>query len=179
MTKYEIGQKVWWARYESSETSIECPDCAGAGHIRCTMGDGTEVTVDCQNCHVGYEEFSRGRIRTYDRVPSAEKTTITGMDVTSTKTEYRVPSSYIVPEDRLFETEEAALEMAQILADEESRKEVKRIGRKEKDTKSWSWNATYHRKCIRRAQTDIEYHTRKLDVAGEKARAQRKRQDAA
>ena len=168
--KYEIGQEVWWARFDTTETSIECPDCAGAGHIRCIMGNGQEVTVDCQNCQVGYETFSRGRIRTHERTPRAEKTKITGIDVTPTKTEYRVPASYIVQEDRLWETEEAALEMAQILADEASHQELKQIARKEKDTKSWSWNATYHRRCISRAQKDIEYHTRKLDVAGEKAK---------
>ncbi|KKK65797.1 hypothetical protein LCGC14_2970530, partial [marine sediment metagenome] len=61
--KYKIGQEVWWARFETSESSIECPDCAGKGHIRCIMGDETEVTVDCQNCQVGFEEFSRGRIK--------------------------------------------------------------------------------------------------------------------
>ena len=175
MTKYEIGQEVWWARLETSETSIECPDCAGKGHIRCIMGDGTEVTIDCQNCHVGYEQFSRGRVRTYDRTPRAEKTKITGMDVTSTKTEYRIPLSYIVPEDQLFETEEAAQARGQELADEACRQELERIARKEKDTKSWSWNASYHRKCIKRSQEDIKYHTRKLDVAGEKAKAAKPR----
>jgi hypothetical protein len=169
---YEIGQEVWWARFDTVETSVECPDCVGSGYIRCIMGDGTEVTIDCQNCHIGYEQFSRGRIRTYERTPRAEKTKITGMDVTSTKTEYRIPSSYIVEEDRLWLTEEAALEMAQILADEASKQELERIACKEKDTKSWAWNATYHRGCIRRAQKDIEYHTRKLDVAREKAKVQ-------
>ena len=171
--KYEIGQEVWWARFETSESSVECPDCAGKRHIRCIMGDGTEVTIDCQNCQVGYEEFSRGRVKTYDRTPRAEKTVITGMDVTSTKTEYRVPTSYIVPEDRLFETEESALAAAQVLASNASREELDRIGHKEKDGKSWAWNATYHRGCIKRAQKDIEYHTKKLDVAGELAKAQR------
>ena len=177
MPKYEIGQEIWWARFETSESSIECPDCAGKGSIRCIMGDETEVTVDCQNCQIGYEEFARGRIRTYNRTPSAEKTVITGMDVSSTKTEYRVPSSYIVPEDRVFETEEEALVKAQKLADEASRQELDRIARKEKDTRSWSWNATYHRRCISRAKKDIEYHTRKLDVAGEKAKAVRQHQN--
>ncbi len=168
--KYELGQEVWWARYDAVETSIECPDCAGKGHIGLIMGDGQVVTIDCQNCHVGYESFSRGHIKTHARTARAEKTTITGMDVTSTKVEYRVPGSYIVKEDRLWETEEAALEMAQILADKDSDEELKKLGRKENDTKSWAWHVTYHRRCIRRSQEEIEYHNKKLDVAGEKAK---------
>ena len=169
--KFEIGQSVWWARFDTSETSVECPDCAGKCHIRCIMGDGLEVTIDCENCKVGYEEFSRGRLRIYKRTSKAEKTTIIGMNVSATKIEYHVPESYIVPENLLFETEEAALVKAQERADRASREELDRITHKEKAKKSWAWNASYHRKKIRRAKKDIEYHTRKLDVAGEKLRA--------
>lgn len=170
--KYELGQEVWWARFDATESSVLCPDCFGKRYITCIMGDGTEVTVDCQNCKVGYEEFSRGRIKTYDRAPRAEKTTIIGMDVSSEKVEYRVPESWIVPEDQLFETEEAALAKAQVRADDASSEELARIANKEKDTRSWAWNATYHRGCIKRAKKDIEYHTKKLDVAREKAKKQ-------
>jgi len=169
--KYKIGDVVWWARFETTETSIECPDCAGDSFIRCIMGDGTEVTVDCGNCHVGYEEFSRGRVRTCDRVPFAATTTIIGMDVKLNSVEYRIPQSYIVCEDDLWDTEEAALDRAKVKAVEAGEEELARIKRKEKDTRSWAWNATYHRRCIRNAERDIEYHSKKLDVAGEKAKA--------
>lgn len=168
--KYELGQEVWWARFDATESSVLCPDCFGKRHITCIMGDGTEVAVDCENCKVGFEEFSRGRIKIYDRAPRAEKTTIVGMDASYEKVEYKVPNSYRVHEDRLWETEEAALEMAQILADDASSEELARIANKENNTKSWAWNATYHRKQIKRAQRDIDYHTKKLDVAREKAK---------
>ena len=172
---YNIGQEVWWARFESVESSVECPDCAGKCCLRIIMGDGTEVSIDCQNCHRGYEEFSRGRITTYERMAKAVKTTITGMDVTADKVEYRVPASYIVPEDRLFETEEEAYLCATELATDASRQELEHIASKEKDKRSWAWNATYHRSCIKRAEKEIEHHARKLDVANEKAKAQRKK----
>jgi predicted RNA-binding Zn-ribbon protein involved in translation (DUF1610 family) len=176
--KYAIGQQVWWARFEPTETSVECPDCGGSGYIRCIMGDDTEVTVDCENCKVGYDQFSRGRITTYKRRPLAVQTTITGMDVRADKTEYRVPKSYIVEENRLFETEAEALAEAQKLADDATQEELNRIATKEKNTRSWSWNATYHRKQIRHAQDQIEYHTKKLNVASEKAKAERARRKA-
>lgn len=163
-----MNQEVWWARYENTETSIECPHCAGSKFITCIMGDETKVTIDCENCHVGCEKFSRGRIKTYERKPMAIKTKIIGMSITNEKIEYRVPSSYIVDEDMLFETEEAALESAKILANKESKKELEQIFKKEKDAKSWAWHATYHKNCIERAKKDIEYHMKKLDVANEK-----------
>ncbi len=172
--KYKIGQEVWWARYESTAASIECPDCAGKGFISVTMGDEEVVTVDCQNCRIGYEAFSRGRVKTHARTGYAQKTVIKGMNVSETKVEYHIPQSYTVLEGMLFDTHDEALAAATVLAEEANAMEHDKIQGKEKDTKSWAWNATYHRGCIRRAKKDIEYHTKKLNVAKEKAKEQKR-----
>lgn len=167
--KYALGQEVWWAQFGREETTIKCPDCCGSGYITCIMGDGTRVTVDCQNCNRGFEPFSRGYLTIYDRAPTAVKTTIIGMDVNTNQVRYRVPQSYIVDECDLFETEAEALARAKERAEQASAEELERIQKKEKNTRSWSWNATYHRRCIRDAEKKIEYHTKKLDVAAAKA----------
>ena len=36
---------------------------------------------------------------------------------------------------------------------------------KEQQHRSWAWNATYHRKCLKEALRQVEYHTAKLNVA--------------
>ena len=35
------------------------------------------------------------------------------------------------------------------------------------DTHTWAWNVTYHRGCIKRAESDLAYHAAKLAVAKE------------
>ncbi len=173
--KYEIGQEVWRATCNREETSVECPDCGGTGRIRVTFHDDTTVSIDCQRCALGYEPPT-GRIAVYDRVAKAERVTITGIDVRSgEEPEYRTNVSYIIDENRLFETREEALACAEKLAEEWDREEREKIAKKEKDTRSWAWNASYHRNCIKRAEREIEHHTAKLNVASLKAKEQKAR----
>ncbi len=173
---FQIGDDVWWARYDSSPSTVTCPDCAGKGHITCIMGGGTEVTVDCQRCQQGFEPFSRGTLTVYDRKPLVMLTYIIGVEMTEKETKYRVPESYIVDEASLFTDKQSAEQYAETLAVAATEAEMAKIQQKEKDTRSWAWNATYHRRCIRDAQRQIEYHTRKLNVAQERAKTARKTQ---
>jgi hypothetical protein len=55
-------------------------------------------------------------------------------------------------------------------ADQEERE---KIGAKEKPTRTWAWNASYHRKEIKRCKESIEYHERKLAAANLKARSEK------
>jgi hypothetical protein len=73
-------------------------------------------------------------------------------------------------EKDLFETEAEAMVAAEAMAAEYDEEERKKILTREKDGKSWAWNATYHRRCIKQAEKDLDYHTRKLKVANLKAK---------
>ena len=53
----------------------------------------------------------------------------------------------------------------------EEEKEELLVTSEYKDTRSWAWNATYHRGCIRQAEKDLEYHRAKLAVALEHKKA--------
>ena len=44
---------------------------------------------------------------------------------------------------------------------------------KEKPARSWAWHVTYHRREIKRAERDLEYHTRALGIAKEKAKVKK------
>jgi hypothetical protein len=167
--RFHVGQLVWRASFDCTNDSIECPDCGGTGRIRCLLHDDTLVSVECAGCRVGYDPPT-GRVRTYRRTGQARATTISGYEVHESKVTWRTTDSYLVDDENLFATEQEAQTRAAILAAEHDEEELRRIARKEKDTRSWAWNAHYHRKCIKDAEKQIEYHTKKLNVASLKAK---------
>jgi hypothetical protein len=71
---------------------------------------------------------------------------------------------------QVFDSEQEALEYAKALRDAHEADERRRILAKEKDTRSWAWNATYHRKRIKEAEKQIAYHRSKLEVAALKSK---------
>lgn len=171
--KFAIGDTVWLARFDASDAYVTCPDCGGTGRLRVTFYDETTVSIGCANCQSGYDEPT-GRVKVYERKATAEAITVTGMELTGAKVQYRLggtASSWRnADECDVFASHEEAMVRAQVVADEATEAERKRVFHKEKDTRTWSWNATYHRNEIRRAHKSIEYHTRKLNVASLKAR---------
>lgn len=167
--KYEIGQQAWMACFEAQEAYIVCPDCAGTGRLRVTFADDTTVSIECSACGPGYNPPT-GRIKVYDRRPVARPVTITGVEITAGKTEWRTSASYIVQEENLFDNEADCLARAKVIAVEHDLAERDRVNHKEKPGKTWGWNAHYHRREIKEAQRRIEYHTAKLAVASLKAK---------
>ena len=168
-TKYNIGDTVWFARYNQSNERAMCPDCGGTGRIRCIMHDETAVSVECRECQVGYDPPT-GFVTVYGYFPQVEPFVITGAEVgPKGVTRYR-SHHYNVEADELFSTEAEAEIAALRIVEEAKQHQREQLARKEKDTRSWAWNAAYHRNCIRRAQKDIEYHTAKLNVAAIKAK---------
>ncbi|UGA46835.1 hypothetical protein HU230_0012630 [Bradyrhizobium quebecense] len=168
--KYTIGQQVWHAGWDSFETRLECPDCAGEGRIRVLLPDNDVVSVDCVACQSGYARPC-GYLTVHERKAVATLTTITGVEIEQGKTKWRTSDHYRVSEDHLFDTEAEAQAAASAIAAAADLEERERVGKKHKDTRSWAWNARYHRKCIKEAQRQIEYHTSKLSVASIKAKA--------
>ncbi len=167
--KYKVGDQVWHATFESSTAWVTCPDCLGHGRLRVIMGDETEVSIECRACQRGYEAPT-GRLPIYTHAPRAKLETIIGAEIEGEKVEWRTQESYRVNERDLFDNEADCMRAAQAKAEQFDRGEIERIARKEKDTKSWSWNAIYHRRCIREAESQIEYHRKKLAVASVKAK---------
>lgn len=173
MNKFNIGDSVWLAAFDARDAYVPCPDCGGTGRLRVTFHDETTVSIGCANCAAGYDPPT-GRIKVYDRKTQADMTTVTGLEMTGAKVTYRLGGDAshwrsAGPED-VFATREEALVRGQVLADEATEAERQRVFRKERDTRTWAWNASYHRGEIKRAQKSIEYHTAKLNVASVKAK---------
>lgn len=167
--RFEIGQDVWRATFDSRDAAIICPDCAGEGRIRVILADDTKLSIGCELCRYGYDNPT-GRVRIYERTARAEPTHVTGVEINGQETRWRVWESYIVDDGDLFLTQAEALTRAEEIAVVAAQEELARIGRREKPTHTWAWNASYHRKQIREAQRQIEYHTAKLNVAKIKAK---------
>lgn len=174
MNRFEIGETVFFATF-SAHTSVyvECPDCGGTGRLRVIFHDGEEVSIDCQNCALGYNPPS-GRVLVYKNKADVEERVITGMEIDGEEVRYksRHHEGYYntLDADRVFNSREEAEVKADELHKEFVAEQEARIFKKEKDAKSWAWNASYHRNQIKDAQKHIEYHTRKLNAANLKVK---------
>ncbi len=167
--KYEIGQEVWRASFDSADAYVVCPDCGGTARVRVMLPDDTIVSIECEGCRHGYSG-SDGRIHVYDRRPVARLVNILGLEMRDGKTEWQTSDSYRVGEEDLFDTEVEAMTRARAIAADHDREERDRVNRKEKPLKSWAWHAHYHRSCIKEAERQIAYHTARLNVAKVKAK---------
>lgn len=172
MNKYAIGQDVWIASCGVETKSIVCPDCLGKRFLTVIMGDDSSVTVECTGCREGYAGCV-GKVKTYEYGASAKKITIGGMSIRNGTVEYFFncsSGSYNTVEEKdVFDNEASANESAkiQLIAHEESEKD--RLHRRPKDHHGWAFNATYHRSCLKRCESelakvkrDIEYHRKQL-----------------
>ena len=169
MSKFNIGDRVWFASVQWQQDWIICPDCLGKRFLTVILGDDSQVTVDCAGCQAGYDP-PRGKVTVYAYVPEVKQIKIDGRDERSNEpTEYRFNSfsggCYTTKENQLFATEEEAKIEAERLKKESEENQEKQIAQKEKPARTWAWNATYHRGCIKRAEKDLVYHKAKLAAA--------------
>ena len=171
--RFKIGDQVWLARFESARDGVSCPDCGGTGRLRVTFHDDTTVSIECRNCSVGYDPPT-GKVVCYERHPAPEPITVTGLEMNALGATYRLGGGInhwrSAGEEDVFSSREEAMVRAEAMAKEATEAERAQIFRKERDTRTWAWNASYHRGVIKRAQRDIEYHTAKLNVAALKAK---------
>jgi hypothetical protein len=70
----------------------------------------------------------------------------------------------------VYVTEAEARVRADQMALEADEEERAKISKKEKDQRSWAWNASYHRKQIKEHERQLGYHRAKLAHAAIKAK---------
>lgn len=179
--KYEIEQRVFFPQFHChTQESVVCPDCGGTGRLRVTFHDETTVSIPCENCSRGYEPPT-GKILVYCAKGQSIEGTISGIETTNHQIEYWISYYHVgekevfktrnlVKEENVFLSNEDAQLNADKLASEYEQEERAKIFRKQKDTKSWAWNASYHRKEIKDAERKLEHHRSKLSYAAIKAK---------
>jgi hypothetical protein len=169
--KFSYGEMVWCAEVAPTETRLTCPDCFGKKYLRVILGDDSEVTIDCPGCERGYLG-PQGVIMSHDYAATVTARVVMGMEVWDGRFRYSFYQRSGVEESCCFATQEEASTRAVELQKEHEEQEQKRLDNKEKPNRTWAWNATYHRGCLRRANKDIEYHTKKLAMALEHKKAE-------
>jgi len=162
--KYNIGDKVWYAKTGTKEKSVECPECFGKKFLTVILGDNSKVTIDCAGCARGYEP-PKGYVIYYEWGVDVREVTIQRMEIKPDEVTYGFWDCYSAETDRIFSTKEEAEKRALELVEEHNKEELARIYRKEKNNHTWSWNVHYHRDCIRRAEKDLIYHKAKLEAS--------------
>ena len=168
--KFNFGDHIYWASFETEEKTVPCPDCAGKRYNTIIL-DGETFTIDCSGCEKGYWG-SVGYRTTWERKPEVRDGLISGVEQDSQDSkvfEYRVRetsfSSYIVTEDRAFATKEEALTASIELAAVQAAEDLKKVTQKTKPDKSWAWHVRYYQKQIKDAQETIDRATLQLDAA--------------
>jgi hypothetical protein len=170
--KFKVGDWVWHATFDSHEKWVKCPDCLGFKTAKLTFGDGTDVTVECGNCAQGFDP-PRGIVCDYEYEPRADQVVVEGIDIhrgccegeSEFVVRYSLSDHRVGDEMNVFDNKQDAKKRAEILAQDWAKQEQVRLNIKDKPSKNWAQNASYHRQCVKRAQRDLEYHTQKLNVA--------------
>jgi len=174
MTKYNIGDKVWWARCEMVSVKEPCSVCFGKMQVILILGNGDEVVLPCDYCGKGWE-IPRGYTRAQKYIAEPKQVIITSRKSEATcsgeKHTYYINPYTPLDDDRVFATlEEATKKCAEILQQKTKDESTKAELIKYDTQKAFSWNAGYHMKIVKQAKRDIEYHERMAQLCKERSR---------
>lgn len=162
--QYNIGDQVWFARYDTARATKPCPVCFGRKEVTLTLGNGDRVVLPCDCCGHGLDEPT-GQITEHEYTANAELVRITTIqsetDLVSEVRKYYFMGRYAGIED-LFGTEEEALaRCAEKIAQQELEESTRAHRLKANRLKSYSWNAGYHLRQAQDCRKRAEYHERK------------------
>ena len=174
--KFNLGDNVFRATWDSEPAYITCPDCGGTKFVTVRLWDGTEHTLDCDGCKKGYYPPS-GTVLYYKRTPAAKSCIITGISIEAkdNKIEYTCEGEYTYRCDQsdLFRDQAICLKYAEKKAKEAEEREKENELKKVKAHRNWSWHVHYYRRQIRDAKKTIERAEAALSVARVKAKEEK------
>lgn len=165
--KFEIGDEVFAAHTETKRNEVVCPVCNGDKEVKLTLGDGTEVMLNCDYCAPGFDP-PRGWIHAeYIAEAHVKKIYVEGirMDVNRETREEEITLQY---GSRLYDVEryiginyEEAYAKAQMLAEaQDTQYKAKFIAsaEKAKKDKSYTWHVGYHMRAAKTAREEAKRH---------------------
>ncbi|HWU19348.1 MAG TPA: hypothetical protein VN155_16830 [Devosia sp.] len=133
-TKYSVGDTVYYATTTQTRKQHPCPDCKGERKWKAISPAGAEYEFSCPRCASGYRSERELSLEYTAYAPVASKMTVGSIKVDTkpysgrSGIEYMcletgVGSGSIYDQNRLFHTEEEALEAAQLIANEQDKGE--------------------------------------------------------
>ena len=171
--KYEIGDKVWYAKSRHQEVTETCPVCFGKLEVTLILGNDDKVTLPCDYCGHGFSS-PKGIVTEWRPDIRPEQLTITGirLELSNKKNliEYYA-GCYVLDNDCIFDTlEEATTKCIELVEKEEQDRIHQTMCNIKNKQKNYSWRAGYHLKCAKRSREDAEYHDKAAVLCKSKAR---------
>lgn len=167
---FSVGEPVWWAHCGQREVVHPCPVCFGKLRVTVILGNDEAISTPCDYCGKGYDG-PQGIEREYEWVASPELVTVCGVSTEQdgSKTVARYKSAgYILDQEDVFSTrEEAVARCVERAAEHKADEDKRRTHMKEHSHKSFSWHVGYHRRQIKEAKRQLEWHeARAIACAG-------------
>lgn len=172
MPKYKIGDRLWLARYGSTEVKKPCPICFGKKTVVLILGNDEQASLPCQMCVRGYSDLEgfiiESEYRAETKIIAVERLE-SQTDANGEITRY-ISGNYVFDEDHLFENRKDAEVKSLELKEQAEKDQMTRTELvKANIRKSFSWNAGYHIAAAKKSREQAEYHERSAKVC--KARA--------
>ena len=162
--EYNIGDKIWWAKYETQQVQKTCPICFGKMRVRIILGDESVVETDCTYCERGFQKY--GYVNEYEYVSAVEQVVITHKEVNETPKgrfiEYRYGHYCLTPDNAFDTKEEAEVKLKEKISEVEKEDLEKTEYRKNQNTRKYSWDVGYYQRQKRSAIKEIERCDRKI-----------------
>ena len=162
--EYNVGDKVWWAKYECQEVKKPCPICFGKMRVKVILGDKNQIETDCTYCERGFQTY--GYITEYEYVSVVEQVGITHKEVNEDEKGRNVKYRYgnwCLTLDNAFDTKEEAEEkLKEKIAKAKQEDLEKTEYLKNKNLRKYSWDVGYYQRQKRDALKTIERCDRKI-----------------
>lgn len=172
MKEFNVGDKVWWAKYKMGTVKKTCPICDGKLKVTVILGNGDHIETDCTYCERGFHQY--GYVEEYEYISAVEQVTITHKEVTEDDNgrtvEYRY-GSYCLTLDNAFETQEEAERKLKEIIEKQQFEDLERTEySKNKNPRKYSWDVGYYQRMKKDALKTIERCDRKIKYFKMKAR---------
>lgn len=162
--EFNVGDKVWWAKYERQEVKKTCPICFGKLRVKLILGDESIVETDCTYCERGFKQY--GYVTEYEYVPSVELVAITHKEVNEGENgrmvEYRYNNWCLDGKNAFSDKKEAEERVKEMVAEAEKADLERTEYTKNKNPRKYSWDIGYYQRQKRDALKTIERADRKI-----------------
>lgn len=182
--QFEIGDEVYAAETETKREEIVCPVCNGDKEVMMTLGDGTQVMLNCSYCAPGFDPPRGWVYAEYIVEPTAKLICVEGIRIDVEKGETEVTLQH---GSRLYDVEryigltyEKAFEKAVLLAEKGNQRYLDQrtaTGEKAKRDKSYTWHVGYHMRAAKSAREEAERHEKSARIMENKIPAHLKKKD--
>jgi len=174
MTKkeFKVGDTIYVSHFRQRDVEIDCPVCFRKKIVTLTLGNGDFVELPCEYCKSGYEG-PRGYVKENRVNANVESLVITEIQISLTDKGKEVDyccGCHLYHQNDVFNNKKDALKESERKAIEHNlEQETKAELAKSKPDKSYSWNAGYHMREVKKAQKQVEYHTKMAKICRSKS----------